>query len=68
LFSGDTLFKGTIGNLSFSTARPALMWPSLAKLAALPPDTKVYPGHGDDTIIKNESWLNRAEEIFGDDD
>lgn len=66
LFSGDTLFKGTIGNISFPTARPHLMWKSLAKLAKLPPDTKVYPGHGSETTIGMENWLGRAEEIFGD--
>ncbi len=66
LISGDTLFKGTIGNLSFSTARPQLMWPSLDKLAALPADTKVYPGHGPDTTIGQESWLPRARQLFGD--
>src|SRR5205085_3035340 len=27
LFSGDTLFKGTIGNLSFPTSQPSLMMP-----------------------------------------
>ena len=42
LFSGDTLFQGTIGNLSFPTARPTLMWPSLAKLAALPREIEYY--------------------------
>jgi hydroxyacylglutathione hydrolase len=68
LFSGDTLFKGTIGNLSFPTARPKLMWPSLAKLALLPPETKVYPGHGDPTTIGHETWLANAEKIFGNDD
>jgi hydroxyacylglutathione hydrolase len=66
LFTGDTLFKGTIGNLSFPTARPHLMWPSLAKLAKLPSQTKVYPGHGDPTTIGAERWLDRAEELFGD--
>lgn len=65
LFSGDTLFKGTIGNLSFPTARPSLMWPSLAKLAELPQETTVYPGHGEKTTIGSEKWLARAQEIFG---
>lgn len=67
LISGDTLFQGTIGNLSFATARPELMWPSLAKLGQLPPDTRVYPGHGGQTTIGAENWLSRAEDIFGDD-
>lgn len=65
LLSGDTLFQGTIGNISFSTGRPALMWQSLANLAKLPPDTKVFPGHGLSTTIGKEKWLERAEEIFG---
>ena len=65
LFSGDTLFQGTLGNLSLPTARPALMWSSLKKLAKLPPQTKVYPGHGDSTTIGKEAWLEDAEEFFG---
>lgn len=65
LFSGDTLFQGSIGNLSFSTARPALMWESLKKLAKLPPETKVYPGHGLPTTISAEAWITQAQSIFG---
>ncbi len=66
IFTGDTLFKGTIGNLSFPTARPHLMWGSLSKLAKLPPETKVYPGHGFETTIGAENWLERAEDLFSD--
>ncbi|MBA2728706.1 MAG: MBL fold metallo-hydrolase [Parachlamydiaceae bacterium] len=66
LFSGDTLFKGTIGNLSFPTCVPDLMWGSLAKLTKLPPQTKVYPGHGATTTISAEHWLPRAKELFGE--
>jgi hydroxyacylglutathione hydrolase len=65
LFSGDTLFKGSIGSLSFATARPDLMWDSLDKLSKLPPETKIYPGHGLSTTIREETWLPRAKEIFG---
>lgn len=64
LFTGDTLFKGTIGNLSFPTARPHLMWESISKLAKLPPETRVFPGHGPDTTIGAESWMERAEDLF----
>jgi glyoxylase-like metal-dependent hydrolase (beta-lactamase superfamily II) len=62
LISGDTLFRGTIGNLSFPTASPALMWNSLKKLAALPPEIKVYPGHGGSTTIQAEHWIAHAQE------
>lgn len=65
LFSGDTLFKGTIGNLSFPTANPGFMWQSLAKLAKLPKETVVLPGHGGRTSIGQEAWLESAEELFG---
>jgi hydroxyacylglutathione hydrolase len=64
LFSGDTLFRGTIGNLSFPTSVPTQMWPSLHKLAALPGKTVVYPGHGETTTIAAENWLNDAEKMF----
>lgn len=64
LISGDTLFRGTIGNLSFSTARPALMWDSLKRLSLLPKETRVYPGHGDSTSIGEEPWLAHAKEKF----
>ena len=65
LFSGDTLFQGTIGNLSFPTSRPDLMWDSLAKLVHLPPETKVYPGHGPATTLREEAhWLKNARDLF----
>lgn len=64
LFTGDTLFKGTIGNLSFPTRQPDMMWPSLAKLDKLPPETTVYTGHGPTTTIGEEYWLPHAKEIF----
>ena len=64
LFSGDTLFKGTIGNLSLETAEKNAMWNSLKKLSKLPPKTRVYPGHGPNTTLENEDWLDRAQEIF----
>ncbi len=64
LISGDTLFQGTIGNLSLPTAEPEKMWESLKKLSQFPSETKVYPGHGSMTTIGDEPWLGRAKEIF----
>ena len=57
LLSGDTLFAGTCGNISFPTAEPEKMWQSLKKLASLPGKTKVYPGHGPTTTIAEEPWI-----------
>jgi len=43
VFTGDTLFVAGCGRLFEGT--PAMMFASLAKLAALPKDTRVYCGH-----------------------
>jgi len=64
LFSGDTLFKGTIGNLSFPTAEIEKMWQSLKRLALLPKQVVVYPGHGPKTTIGQETFLSNPEVYF----
>jgi glyoxylase-like metal-dependent hydrolase (beta-lactamase superfamily II) len=64
LFSGDTLFKGSIGNISFPNSNPSDMWESLKKLSKLPKDTRVVPGHGNETTIGKEDWLSDAKEYF----
>jgi len=66
LLSGDTLFQGSIGKIDLPTGDPNQMWSSLEKLALLPPDTRVVPGHGGDTSIGRESWLSRAKQIFSE--
>jgi glyoxylase-like metal-dependent hydrolase (beta-lactamase superfamily II) len=66
LFSGDTLFQGSIGTLALPTANPKDMWDSLDKLAKLPVQTVVYPGHGRRTTIGDEEWLPQAKQLFGD--
>ena len=43
LFSGDSLFVMGCGRIFEGTAPQ--MWESLSRIAALPPDTKVYCGH-----------------------
>lgn len=64
LFSGDTFFRGTIGNLSFPTCSADCMWNSLTRLSKLPKEVKVYPGHGPATTIGAESWLAEAKKRF----
>lgn len=65
LIAGDTLFKGTIGNLSFPTSDPDKMWDSLERLSKLPKETRVISGHGEETQIGREKWLSNAREYFG---
>jgi len=64
LFSGDTLFRRTMGNISFPTSERERMLSSLKKLALLPQDTCVYPGHGETTTIGQEEWLANPEKEF----
>lgn len=65
LIAGDTLFKGSYGNLSFPGCNEEDMLSSLQKLAELPKETKVYPGHGPSTSIGDETWLKNPREFLG---
>ena len=56
LFSGDTLFQGSIGN--FQPEDTPDMQASLARLFALSEDLHVYSGHGDKTDIGTEKRTN----------
>lgn len=59
LFSGDTLFLQTVGRWDFFTGSLEEIKNSVInKLFLLPEDTKVYPGHGFSTSIKEEKIHN----------
>ncbi len=59
LFSGDTLFRGSVGRSDFPGGNCDDEMRSLAeKLLILPPQTKVWPGHEDSTTIGYESDTN----------
>jgi len=58
LFTGDTLFAGSMGRIDLPGARPDLMMSSLARLARLPGDYDVYPGHMDATTMARERQHN----------
>lgn len=57
LFSGDTLFAGSFGDPNGAGGSPAMMFRSLRRIASLPPETKVFPGHGPPTRVGDESWI-----------
>jgi len=58
LFSGDLLFAGNIGRVDLPGGDAGQMEASLARVAELPPQTRVYPGHGPATTIGDElGWL-----------
>ncbi len=59
LFSGDTLFAGSIGRTDLWGGSMDQIMDSLrTKLMGLPDETIVYPGHGPATTIGNERHLN----------
>ena len=45
LITGDTLFVTRCGRADFSKSDPEALYHSLLRLAAFPPETKVFPGH-----------------------
>ncbi|MDE3112881.1 MAG: MBL fold metallo-hydrolase [Chloroflexota bacterium] len=58
LFSGDVLFAGNVGRVDLPGGDARQMEASLARIADLPPETRVYPGHGAQTTIGGETgWL-----------
>ncbi|HEY7745433.1 MAG TPA: MBL fold metallo-hydrolase [Desulfuromonadales bacterium] len=45
LLTGDTLFVTCVGRADLAGSDPAALYHSLYRLAAFPPDTRIYPGH-----------------------
>ena len=54
LFSGDFIFKGTIGRFDFPNSSAAQMKKSLNKILKWKDNYNIYPGHGDKTTLFNE--------------
>jgi len=54
LFSGDVLFQGSTGRWDLPGGDREQMERSLERVMTLPPETKVYPGHGASTTIADE--------------
>lgn len=57
LFSGDTLFMGSIGRVDLG-GDAELMKASLERLKELPDNLTVYPGHGPITTLGHEKLTN----------
>jgi glyoxylase-like metal-dependent hydrolase (beta-lactamase superfamily II) len=58
VFTGDTLFCGSIGRTDFPGSSESDMQMSLKKLTYLPDDFIVYPGHGPQTTMGEEKSNN----------
>lgn len=58
LFSGDLVFRGSIGRSDFPNSDPGLMEKSLRRFLELSDELPVYPGHGPETTVGLERQTN----------
>lgn len=58
LFTGDTLFLGSVGRTDFKSGNRNDLVKSIKKLFALEGDYAVYPGHDEFTTLENERKYN----------
>ena len=59
VFSGDTLFARSVGRFDLPGGDGELLLDGIARhLLTLPPDTRVFPGHGPSTTIGKELKAN----------
>ena len=66
VFTGDTLFKGSVGGVraSGSTGYADLKRSIMEVLLELPPETTIRPGHTDPTTVADELETNRFVRIW----
>lgn len=58
MFSGDTLFAGSIGRTDLPGGNPDAMTESLRRLANLEWDYRIFPGHGERSVLSQELLHN----------
>lgn len=58
LFTGDTLFRGSMGRTDLPGGNDAQILASLVRLAELPGDYKVCPGHEGTSTLETERQTN----------
>ena len=58
LFTGDTLFRDSVGRTDLPGGSSRDLLASLKAIAALPPALTIYPGHGDSSTLRRELDCN----------
>jgi glyoxylase-like metal-dependent hydrolase (beta-lactamase superfamily II) len=58
LFSGDTIFAGSVGRTDFYGGSMTELRRSFSRVLSLPPETKIFPGHGPLSTVKKEKESN----------
>jgi hydroxyacylglutathione hydrolase len=66
VFTGDTLFKGSVGGVRAPghTTYADLKASIMDRLLTLPPETRIHPGHTDPTTVADELETNRFVRIW----
>ena len=58
LFTGDTVFQGSIGRTDMPGGSMKVMSETLKRIRTFEPAIKIYPGHGPDSTIGDEAKFN----------
>lgn len=58
IFTGDTLFRGSIGRTDLPLGDEKEVGESLKKIKVLDPKLNIYPGHGEITTLEHELKTN----------
>lgn len=58
LITGDTLFQGSVGRTDLPGGDWKQLQDSIRKLMEFPPETIIYPGHGDESTLDEEARWN----------
>lgn len=58
LFTGDTLFAGSVGRHDLYSGNLSELKKSVLDLLSLPGQTKIYPGHDEQTTVRQEQKNN----------
>ncbi|MFZ1082691.1 MAG: MBL fold metallo-hydrolase [Candidatus Kryptoniota bacterium] len=65
LFTGDTLFSGSIGRTDLPSGSYEEISKSIStKLMSLPDNVKIFPGHGADSTLKKEREENQFVQMM----
>ena len=58
LFTGDTLFAGSVERTDLPGGNARQLTTSLLRLLTFPPETRILPGHGPESTLADERRLN----------
>ncbi len=58
MFTGDTLFKGSVGRTDLQGGNHPALMKSVKLLKNFPKETVLYPGHGESTTVEQECMYN----------